>query len=454
MTPAVRFQESVGPANSRPATKILCKAGDGLSVAMRGHLAEIFAAGGHALIACDDESTWQAVAPIVHDIEARHRPQAKVGGPASAEPAAVATVPDTAAVQRRMRDRLLRPADCESGPRRGYVIKHLVAPGDVGAIIGAPGAGKSTLAPFLAYAVAQGRPVFGMRTKPGAVLYVAAEDVAGMRQRVHALKLIHGDAPDLALTDCGNLTDDAARADLLDAVAFVKPALVIIDTVGAGWSGIDENDSAGMGGVVALSRQIAATGAAVLLVHHIAKNGDGTPRGHSILNGTLDMCLSLAAMDDKRIVRGHLTKNRNGACDRDIAFRSEGYTLGEDDDGDAITAPVARELATGDAARQPKLSDRETQALNILAALDTDGKGVAEDAWLTACEDARVSTSETARNRRTAITKIWRNLIANGSVAAGGGRYRLTEGSATLQSAATHCNRLQSACNWESLVAG
>ncbi len=80
-----------------------------------------------------------------------------------------------------------------------------------------------------------------------------------------------------------------------------------------------------------------------MLVHHIAKNGDGSPRGHSVLNGTLDACLSLAPADDG-VIRAKLTKNRNGSCDLDIAFRVNVVTLALDEDGDAITAPIAGEL--------------------------------------------------------------------------------------------------------------
>ena len=83
--------------------------------------------------------------------------------------------------------RFLSPNECADAPSRGYVIKGLLAPGDVGCIYGAPGAGKSLISPHLGYAVAQGRSAFGMRTKPGRVFYVAAEDPHGMRGRVSAL---------------------------------------------------------------------------------------------------------------------------------------------------------------------------------------------------------------------------------------------------------------------------
>jgi hypothetical protein len=337
---------------------------------------------------------------------------------------AMPDAPAPAARGKRMRDRLLRPADCATMPGRGYVVKGMIAPGDVGAVIGQPGCGKSTLAPFLAYAVAQGRPVFGCRTKPGAVLYVAAEDCSGMRQRIHALSLQHGDAPNLALVDCGNLADAAASADLLDAVSFVNPALVILDTVGAAFAGMDENDAAGMGAVVALARRIAGSGAAVLLIHHTAKQSDGTPRGHSVLNGTLDMSLSLGAMDESRIVRGKLVKNRNGSCGLDIAFRSIAVTLGTDEDGDDITAPTAAELAGNVPPQRAKLSPREQRALDILIACDTNGTGINEQAWHDGCEDQALVASDMPSNRRKAAAVTMRALIGKGAVLTGGGLFK------------------------------
>jgi hypothetical protein len=335
----------------------------------------------------------------------------------------VAKPPTGSAARLRMRDRIIHPVDCATGPRRGYVVKGLIAPFDVGAIIGAPGTGKSQLAPYLAYAVAQGRPVFGLRTKPGRVLYLAAEDMTGMRQRVHALRLDRGDARDFGLVDCGDMRSDmATRADLVDTVTATKYALVVVDTVSAAFAGMDENDSAGMGDVVALARKIAATGAAVILVHHIAKNGDGTPRGHSVLNGTLDMCLSLAGLNDDKIVRGKLSKNRNGPCDLDIAFISKVIVLGQDEDGDDITAPIACELPpmSAETPRRPKLSPQEARGLAIMRELSAGGAGVSEQAWRDECENQRISTSEKASGRRKVVCAVLKQLLDNGAVRASG----------------------------------
>jgi hypothetical protein len=324
----------------------------------------------------------------------------------------------------RMRERFVFPAGCATGPRRGYVIKHLLAPGDVGALIGPPGTGKSMLAPYLAYAVAQGRMAFGMRVKQGRALYVAAEDATGLRQRVHALMLQHGDAPDFALVDCPNLLDAAATADLKAAVADWKPALVVLDTLGAAFAGMDENSAQDMGKVVELSRALAAHGCAVLLIHHTAKNGDGTPRGHSVLNGTLDMSLRLEAKDEAGVIRGTLGKNRNGTTDRPVAFQYVAVTLGIDEDGDAITAPRAVELSadTANQPRRPKLSPAAKNALQVLREMTAAGDPVREDDWRSRCDDERsVSTAEDPDSRKRAFRRAFEALRDAWLVEARGG---------------------------------
>ncbi|MGE0418518.1 MAG: AAA family ATPase [Acetobacteraceae bacterium] len=324
--------------------------------------------------------------------------------------------------------RLIHPADCETGPRRGYVVKHLIAPGDVGALIGPPGCGKSMLAPMIAYAVARGAPVFGLRTKPARTLYVAAEDATGMRQRVHALKLRHGDAPDFALCETGNLRDPGAAALLRDTVRQYMPALVVIDTVGAAWAGMDENSAQDMGAVVAAARDLAAMGVAVLLVHHTAKHGDGTPRGHSVLNGTLDVSVRLEPADESGVIRGVLGKNRNGPADRRIAFRAEAVSLGQDEDGDDITAPLAVPVDGPAGRRVERLPRTEAAALAVLRDLIADNGGPVDEAtWRRECDNRRVSTSDNAKNRADVMRRAYAGLLARGLVEAGDGRVGLVE---------------------------
>ncbi|MBX3476692.1 MAG: AAA family ATPase [Brevundimonas sp.] len=324
----------------------------------------------------------------------------------------------------------LTPSECESSPSRGYVVKGILAPGDIGCIFGAPGAGKSLIAPHIGYATAQGREAFGMRTKPGLVFYVAAEDPHGMRGRVTALKIRHDDAPGFTLIEGVSdlLSDDSPDLKALQsAVQDRKPALVFIDTLAMSFPGLEENDANAMGRVVAVARSLAQWGAAVVLIHHDTKAEGKTPRGHSLLNGALDMAMHVSR-DDQGIVRGALTKNRNGTCERDIAFTIATETLGFDEDNDAITAALVAELTGGLAAKPPKVTP-EKAALQLLERLaDSNGLGpdwVDVSAWREACANSlAVSAAETLDSRKRIIRRLIERLTAQGRIETDGDRVR------------------------------
>ncbi|TRD22075.1 AAA family ATPase [Palleronia caenipelagi] len=216
----------------------------------------------------------------------------------------------------------LSPSDCDTLPTRDYVVKSLLAAGDVATIVGAPGAGKSLLAPYLGYMVARGDGAFDRRTRQGTVFYVTAEDRRGMRARVKALWEEHGEADAFRLVEgVSDLLRDNSPdlKDLTCAVKDQRPSLILIDTVALAFPGLEENDAKAMGRVVAVARSLTKWGAAVVLIHHDTKDGaNGLPRGHSILNGALDANLYLKREDG--VVTGKLTKNRNGSTDQKIAF--------------------------------------------------------------------------------------------------------------------------------------
>lgn len=332
------------------------------------------------------------------------------------------------AAERKLR--VLTPTDCAAAPRRGYLVKGLIAPRDLCIVAGEPGAGKSVICPHVGYAVAQGRPVFGRRVKAGTVLYVSAEDPHGMAQRVTALRVEHGDASNfLVVPDVSDLfgTRHADAGPLLDLVDEHKPALVIVDTVAAAAPGIRENESEDMSRVFGLARRIARRGPAVILAHHVPKGGS-TPRGHGNLHGDADVTLMLAS-DENGCTWGTLTKNRNGPSGRFAGFKIKPVAIGTDEDGDPITAPIADE-AIGDRRAADKLPPAAAAALNVLRELARDSGAtmpdgrvtVAEDAWRAACDDRRVSTADTPKNRRDAIQRTFRDLRSMGRIAFGDGR--------------------------------
>ena len=344
---------------------------------------------------------------------------------------------------------VLTMVDCAASAPRDYILKGLIARGDLGVLFGPPGAGKSVVAPYLAHAVAMGREVFGRRVRQGVVLYVAAEDGAGMKLRVTALRQ-HGDTGDfLVVADPVDLmgdgeTDTPHLDELRDVARRLGAILVVVDTLAAAFPGLDENDGRSMGRVVKVLRELGApapasgglpawAGAAVVAVHHAAKGGGTTPRGHGVLDGAADVTMRIEMPEDRAAPRTvKLGKNRNGSSLDGFAFIIRAKTLGQDEDGDSIMAPVAEEAEVehGRAKAKP-LSGQQRTALHFLVdAVASEGaplpsswllpavlRGVPLTRWFQEAERQQLSTSDNPKNRRDVFNRIAgqlrdRNVIA------------------------------------------
>ncbi|MEP2612456.1 AAA family ATPase, partial [Marinobacter alexandrii] len=312
---------------------------------------------------------------------------------------------------------ILSPDDCREIPHAGYVIKGIIAPQNLVCIFGKPGAGKSVLAPHLAYAVAQGRDVFGLRVRSGGVLYVPAEDVSGMKQRIKALRENHGPAEQFGLVD--GISDlfnhDSGHLQYLKAaIEERKPSLVVIDTLAAAFPGLQENDSADMGRVVGTARSICELGPAVVLVHHDVKNGGNTPRGHSILNGALESSMRLER-SSTGIIKGKLEKNKNGSQDIELCFQIYGKDLGLDDDGDKITAPCAREVEGSDPDLLMGLSRSAHAVLRAFKTIEALEEEASRSELLEqAMADPNISESTDPANRRKNASRGLKVLLDRG----------------------------------------
>lgn len=320
---------------------------------------------------------------------------------------------------------LLTPSQCEQSTARSYLVKGFISAGDVGCVFGVPGAGKSLIAPLIAYKVAQGEAVFGLRTKQGSVFYIASEDSAGMRGRIRALKNEHGDAPAFRLVE--GVSDLLSNDGQLDAVMALveahKPAMVIIDTVAMAFPNLEENDAQSMGRVVAAARRLASGGSSVIIVHHSPKDESAavSPRGHSVLNGALDVALHLKTKDEAGIIRGRLTKNRNGSTDHRFDFRIAVATFGLDDDGDPVGAAFAEVVEDAPVCRARSLGKPERGALMILDRLLAEGGDgnpqVLIRGWRAAAiEGVEVSGAESKDSRRKAFDRVIRVLVQSGAV--------------------------------------
>jgi len=308
------------------------------------------------------------------------------------------------------------PDQCRVSAGTDYAVKRFINKGQVGLIYGSPGHGKSMIAPAIGYAIAQGRETFGLKTKAGPVFYLASEDPLGLERRVRALEAEHGPAPDFQLV--GNVRGLFEKGapdlkELLREVRAQQPRLVIIDTLAAAFPGLEENAAESMGRVVRIARKIAATGTAVIMVHHTphaAKN----PRGHSVLNGDVDMSLLLEMDEGSGVIRGEMKKNRNGPL-LNLAFTIGVKELGTDEDGDPITAGFCEELPEGGEKSGPRMPPQQRKLMALFQTLAGGGETVDREAMReVAIADTSIFVSDNPRNRGIGFNRALNGLVESG----------------------------------------
>ncbi|MET9782656.1 AAA family ATPase [Nocardiopsis alba] len=152
---------------------------------------------------------------------------------------------------------------------------------------GKPGSGKSFLAIDWAGRVGLGLPWRDNEVTRGTVLYLIAEGVSGVRQRVRAWERRAQSRMDDVrfLPVAVQLMNHGEKEAFVALVAEIRPVLVVIDTQARVTVGADENSSQDMGRLVAAADDIRrASGACVLLVHHEGRSGDNM-RGSTAMEG-------------------------------------------------------------------------------------------------------------------------------------------------------------------------
>lgn len=325
---------------------------------------------------------------------------------------------------------ILTPDACDVGSFSNYVVKGLFGAGEIGTIVGAPGVGKSALAASMAYAVAQGDLTFGMRTREGPVFYLACENETDMKRRVKALHDNRGAADNfrLVLGGGGNLKAGSKfHRALLKQIERDRPVLVVIDTLAAAMPGFEENSSEGMGQAIAVAKSLGKFGAAVVVVHHDTKAGDGLPRGHSSLNGIVDVNLALRRNDDG-IITGECSKNRSGKSHEQIvAYENRVVELGFDQDGDAITTVICEETETSQ--RKPEaVSKSGALALRILKDCMQGASAVSLNVWRDACmEDPWLKSYDKHDTRRKTFRRAKEDLEEAAHIAIDGENVRVID---------------------------
>ena len=211
-------------------------------------------------------------------------------------------------------------------------------PGSVLLLGGEPGIGKSTLLIQACAALAAS----GRR-----VVYISGEEAVD-QVRLRALRLGLAAAP----------VELAAETSVEDIVATLshgkRPSLVVIDSIQTMWTELIESTPGTVcqvrGAAQALIRFAKTTGAAVILVGHVTK--DGQIAGPRVVEHMVDAVMSFEGEGgrDLRILRA--VKNRFGATDEIGVFEMTGRGLAEVENPSALflssrdtTAPGAAVFA-------------------------------------------------------------------------------------------------------------
>lgn len=318
------------------------------------------------------------------------------------------------------RFRVSAPGSWSPNAGRRQIWQGRLAEHDLAAVIAAPYAGKSVLAPHVAWGISQGAEVFGRPTVATRSAWFAVEDAHGAADRVEALRLARGEAPGFRLITQGEngfslLRDDDVDA-LADLVAREGIGVLVIDTLSAAAPGHRENDVEAVSTTIARLRRITRAGCTVIVTHHLAKGGDNenpTARGSGDLQAAFDVVIALNKNRDSDEVLARIVKNRNGPPET-FGFRLGVVDLGACDRwGEPLRAPVLAEELTATEARGAKpMTAAAAAVLRVLEALggEVPVARLIDDA----AAPGVVSFSEKRDSRRKAVRRALDDLQTRG----------------------------------------
>ena len=323
-----------------------------------------------------------------------------------------------------------------SPPNSSYLVKGVLPASGIGQVFGNSHAGKSFVLIDLACHLALGWDWHGYKVKKTAVLYIAAEGVAGLKLRFRAWFQDHGvdPPPNLRIrTIPANLTADGATAALRERMNRLPdpPGAVFVDTLATNFGSGSENDAEDMNAAIAGLKVLMESG--LLLSAHHTGHGDKTrSRGHSSLFAALDVELHVTQDADKIIRVGH-TKLRDGdKLDAIVAFNLKKVSLPwADVDGDPLNSAVLvkAEHVPQCSANAERLPASQRVALDALkTALIEHGveeKGVVsvtEEQWRQAAYSAGISGGDTDRAKRQAFQRARLDLAAKKRISIVDGR--------------------------------
>lgn len=300
--------------------------------------------------------------------------------------------------------------DLPQPPMRREIVTGFAAEGELIALVGPPGAGKSALGVLLASCVASGATFLGRQVTRGSVVYVAAERRIESERRLLASGSIHqpiyvsGARPALANPDDVAELISSVRAITADAELPVR--LIIFDTAAKCFRGLDENSARDIGlaaeGLARIGE--AFPSAFLVLLHHTDKAGRGM-RGSSALLGSVD--LEVTIKSGGAGPRLEVTKANAVPEGQSLPFRLVPI---RDADGQEVISARASEVEAAAANDSMRCGKLPSDARTALHCLEERLKGTGDvESWRNIVYAAFGNRTGTAK--RVAFNKAKKRLV-------------------------------------------
>jgi len=270
-----------------------------------------------------------------------------------------------------------RYSDIKSVAEIPQLIRGLIPSKALIIVFGDSNTGKSFVAGDAAFKIVTGQPWNGRRTEKSAVIYVAMEGGASSFNRVLAYKKknpFRGDVPFSIIPSTVNMFDSPEDvAELIEVIKeeaehfAIEVGLVIIDTLSRAMAGGNENASEDMGVIIQNADAVrAATGAALMLVHHTGKDKAKGARGHSSLRAATDTEIEISR--DNNCDQGTIkvTKQRDMEGGQEFGFQLDVVEIGTDKYGEPITSCVIEWVDTAKTRAVANLTKKEKLAFRYI----------------------------------------------------------------------------------------
>ncbi|WP_108819347.1 AAA family ATPase [Pseudovibrio sp. Alg231-02] len=332
----------------------------------------------------------------------------------------------------------------DNAPPRSWLIKNILASGEMSVLFGPSGVGKSFMAIDLGLRIAADMEWFDNRVKTGTVAYIAGEGATGARQRLKAWRERHGITERIPFamipTALDMRTPESPVSQLANDIASIGEmagapvSLIIIDTLSrmmAGGTDADPRDMAAF--IVNVEELRKKTNAHILIVHHTGKDKERGMRGASTLRDCADTVIELERIGESETCLATIDKQKDGEDGQTFRFTLSQTVLGLDEDGDEITSCVIEPADTGETERgqKPRLPASQEIAMRALQEavcvhgqkppitpeeIPKDVNTITIECWRQQAYQMGISPTGSSEARRKAFNRAFQGLQLKGRI--------------------------------------